>query len=300
MGRGAVKTAVAVAAVALMVAGYRALLRDTIAGRSRPHVVSWGMWGLATAIACALQVSDGAGPGTAVTAAAATACLTVAVLGACRGGTAAITGGDVVCLVTASVALILWLGFDQPVASLLLLVAVDVLSFVPTVRKSWRRPGQETLSVYVVGAVRLCLALAALDRYTLLTALYPAVWAFLNGGFAVFLVARRRTIGDATLDDVPVVARSFLDPPQPPRPLVPQFPAALAPFAVWCAVLVATCWDGLPGGAGSLAGAIAVLTVGAVVATVLTTWLVHLAIYLFCDYEHDLRHLERGLPWPLT
>jgi hypothetical protein len=73
-----------------------------------------------------------------------------------------------------------------------LLTAVDVLAFVPTARKAWVKPHEETVSCYVGGAVRTALALAVMGRYDAVTVLYPAVWLVANGGFGVFLLARRR------------------------------------------------------------------------------------------------------------
>jgi hypothetical protein len=181
------------AAVTIGWATYVAYLRDVIAGRTRPHVFSWFMWAFATLVAYAVQLSHGGGLGAlAGSAAPAVACLAVFVLGVRQGGERDITRMDVIFLASSLGALGLWLVADRPLTAVVLLTAVDVLAFVPTARKAWVKPHEETVSCYVGGAVRTALALAVMGRYDAVTVLYPAVWLVANGGFGVFLLARRR------------------------------------------------------------------------------------------------------------
>lgn len=180
-------------AIGMTFAAYVPYLRDTISGRCRPHVLSWGMWGLATGVAAALQLTHGGGWGAVVTVAAASTCFTVAIISA-RRGVWDVTRSDVAFITAAAGALALWLVADRPVWSVVLLCVVDLLSFAPTVRKSWADPASETVSVYVVGSLRLTLAVAALGEHTVVTVLYPVVWSLANGAFAVGLLARRRAV----------------------------------------------------------------------------------------------------------
>jgi hypothetical protein len=180
------------AAVTIGWATYVAYLRDVIAGRTRPHVFSWFMWAFATLVAYAVQVAHGAGLGAfAGSAAPAIACLAVFVLGVRQGGERDITRMDVIFLASSLGALGLWLVADRPLTAIVLLTAVDVLAFVPTARKAWVKPHEETVSCYVGGAVRTALALTVMGQYDAVTVLYPAVWLVANGGFAVFLLSRR-------------------------------------------------------------------------------------------------------------
>lgn len=181
------------AAVTIGWATYVAYLRDVIAGRTRPHVFSWFMWAFATLTACAVQVSGGAGLGAIGTAAPAAACLAVFVLGM-RQGDMDITRTDVVFLAASLASLVLWLVADQPLTAVVLLTAVDLLAFVPTARKAWNKPHEEAIACYAGGAVRISLALFLIEHYTLVTTLYPVVWLLANGGFGVFLLARRHAL----------------------------------------------------------------------------------------------------------
>lgn len=46
-------------AVVLTFVGYAPYIRDTIKGKTKPHVYTWFVWGLVTAIAYALQLRGG-------------------------------------------------------------------------------------------------------------------------------------------------------------------------------------------------------------------------------------------------
>jgi hypothetical protein len=149
-----------------------------------------------TFIAAALQISGGAGIGGFVTLTAAVMCSTVFVLGFISKGEKDITKIDTLFFVLGFVALGFWLIAKQPVISTVLVTAIDLLGFAPTLRKSWNKPHSETLSFYSLNTFRFVLAVLALETYTIVTAAYPIAWAFANGLFAVILLIRRKQISE--------------------------------------------------------------------------------------------------------
>jgi hypothetical protein len=188
-----VKELIGIIAVILTFVGYVPYIRDTLKGKTKPHIYTWFIWGFVTAIAYALQVADHAGPGALVTLAAAIVCLFIFAVGL-RSGDRDITKLDTVFLVLAFVALGVWVFAKEPTLSVILLSSVDILGFLPTVRKSWSKPYQETLFSYEMNTFRFALAILALERYTLISSLYPITWIVANGLFSVFLIVRRRQI----------------------------------------------------------------------------------------------------------
>lgn len=187
------KDIIGLVAVALTFIGYVPYIRDTIKGKTTPHVYTWFVWGLVTAIAFGLQVSDKAGPGAYVTLAAATVSFVIFGFGL-RQGSKNITRSDTVFFALALVALALWLVVKQPVPAVILASAIDMLGFIPTIRKSWHKPHSETLISYQTNTLRFGLALLALQHYSLITMLYPLTWITANAAFSVFLVIRRRAV----------------------------------------------------------------------------------------------------------
>jgi hypothetical protein len=148
-----------------------------------------------TLIAYALQLSVKAGPGSLVTLAAALVCLIIAFLGL---GIArkdkSIDRIDTLCFILALVALVIWLFANQKVVSVIIVSSADMIGFIPTIRKSWKKPYEETLISYEVNTFRFVLAIYALQRYNIVALLYPLTWIVANGLFSAFLICRRKQV----------------------------------------------------------------------------------------------------------
>lgn len=187
------KDVIGAIAVLLTFVGYVPYIRDTISGKTKPHVYTWFLWAFVTAIAFALQVSESAGPGSLVTLAASIVCFVIFAL-SYRQGTKDIVKTDTVFFILGIIALILWLFAKQPAMSVIIVSIIDMLAFGPTIRKSWNKPYTETLVSYQINTLRFALALFALQRYTIVTSLYPLTWVVANGFFSLFLIWRRKTI----------------------------------------------------------------------------------------------------------
>lgn len=194
------KDILAIIAVILTFVGYVPYIKDVIKGKTHPHVYSWFIWGFVTAIAFALQISDGAGISAYVTLSAAILCTTVFILGILSKGKKDITKVDTLFFGLAFLALGFWLIAKQPVISTILTTGIDLLGFIPTIRKTWNKPHSETLSFYVLNTFRFILAVVSLQKYTIVTSLYPIAWALGNGLFALMLVVRRKQLKTSLAD----------------------------------------------------------------------------------------------------
>lgn len=187
------KEIIAVIAIALNFIGYAPYIRDTLKGKTHPHAYSWFVWAYITLIVFALQLSSNGGAGAFVTLGAGSTSFIVFAL-ALRQGKQDITLTDTLFFISALTATGIWLIADAPVLSITLLVAIDMLGFAPTIRKSWHKPYSETLLMYQLGAFRHGLSLFALASYTFVTVLFPATWTIANILFSTMLIVRRRRI----------------------------------------------------------------------------------------------------------
>lgn len=79
----------------------------------------------------------------------------------------------------------------DPLLSVILAGVIDVVAFIPTFRKSWRKPWQENLSAYAIANVKLLLSLFALSHVSVVTAFYPAVGFSINAVFIALCLWRR-------------------------------------------------------------------------------------------------------------
>jgi hypothetical protein len=185
-----IKTVISVIAVILTFVGYVPYLRDIIRGKTKPHIYTWFLWGFVTLIAFALQLGDQAGVGSLATVASALICFVVFAFGM-REGKKDITKSDTVFFIVALFAVAIWFFTKQPVVSIILILAIDLLSFIPTIRKAWKKPHEETLSTYLLNTFRHGLSILALQKYSIITWLYPVTWTLINGLFSAMLIARR-------------------------------------------------------------------------------------------------------------
>jgi hypothetical protein len=185
------KEIIGIIAVGLTFIGYAPYIRDMFSGKTKPHIFSWLVWSIITGIIYALQVSAGAGAGSWVT-----LCLTAIMLFiffvGLKKGSKDIQKIDVFFLIVALLALPIWFIIKQPVISIIILSTIDMLGFLPTIRKSWKDPHSETLSFYVITTFRHAFSILALSEYNIVTWLFPASWVIANALFSVMLIIRRK------------------------------------------------------------------------------------------------------------
>ena len=191
-----IKNIIGIIAVALTFIGYIPYIKDTVKGKTKPPIYSWFLWGFVTLIAFALQISGNAGAGAFVTLAAGLTCFVIFGFGL-KIGEKDITRSDTVFFILAFIAIILWLFAKQPLLSVILVSTIDMLGFIPTIRKSWHKPHTETLFTYLLNTFRFALAIFALQKYTIITSLYPITWILANGLFSILLIIRRKQISNS-------------------------------------------------------------------------------------------------------
>ena len=187
------KIIISIISVALVFVGYGSYIRDIIKRKIVPHTFTFLVWGLASSITWALQVTGGAGTGAWITFFVSAVCIFIFVL-SFKYGEKSITKLDVIFLALALFSLFLWLVVKQPVWSVILIVTTDVLGFGPTVRKSWNKPYEEGLFTWWIAVFRHVLGILALEQFNILTLLYPVAWTLANMIFCIILIIRRKQV----------------------------------------------------------------------------------------------------------
>lgn len=160
-------------------------------GTAKPHCFTWFLWGLMMGIAFFAQIKGGAGPGAWVTAASAFAYTSIGIFGLFR-GEKNITRTDWITLFFALAAIPLWYITKNPLYSVLLISAIDVMAFIPTYRKSWTKPYEEPISTFALTALALFLSIVAMDEINMITAFYPATLGLTDVIFVILLITRRK------------------------------------------------------------------------------------------------------------
>lgn len=174
----------------LAVVGNVAYLRQIGKG-VEPHPYTWALGTLVTAITFAGIVAKGGGVG-AWPVAASLLFTSIIFLYSLRFGVKHIRPIDTVLLMVALGGLIPWFLLRDPTWSVVIAVLVDVISFIPTVRKTYLHPHSEASILYGANAVRHLLVLASLEAYVLATMLHSVTMIVVNGLMVALIVLRQR------------------------------------------------------------------------------------------------------------
>jgi hypothetical protein len=140
------------------------------------------------------QVADGGGVATWVLAFTALVNFAIFAVALYKGETA-ITPVDWFCLFGAFIGLVLLTFNEDPPLSLFLISSVNVIGFIPTVRKSMLKPQQETATTFAFTAFKYLFSIMALEHFTLGTVLFPATVGASNALFVILLLVRRQQLG---------------------------------------------------------------------------------------------------------
>lgn len=187
------KTAIAIVSIAMTLFGYFYYFRDIFAHKTKPHAYTWLVWFTLTAVAFLAQLHDNGGPGSYTTGLTAAASLVIFLL-ALKQGEKDVTKSDKIYLAASLLAIIPWLLSRDPTLSVILISIIDFLGFMPTIRKSYHKPYEETQASYVLAGMKFVLAIVALDNYTIATWFYPASLVAANLFFAIMLIVRRKHV----------------------------------------------------------------------------------------------------------
>ena len=163
------------------------------AGKVVPHVFSWFVWGLLSAIVAVAQWIAGGGPSAWVTALMAFSCFLVALVGL-RNGTKYITTTDWVSFIGALLAIVLWVLTDNALTAVIIATIADMLGYIPTWRKAYAKPLEESALGFSLAASRSIFGLLALSAFNPTTAIHPLFVFFGDCVTAALIYARQRQL----------------------------------------------------------------------------------------------------------
>ncbi|TSD06340.1 MAG: hypothetical protein Greene07147_199 [Parcubacteria group bacterium Greene0714_7] len=186
-----VKETIAIIAALLAIVGNAPYLIDILKGRVKPHAYTWFVWSIVSAIILFGQLSKGAGVG-AIPTAASEIFTIIIFLFSLKFGFKGITKIDTFFLCLALLGLIPWLLTKDPTVSVIIAVLIDVIAFVPTIRKTWLEPKTETSILFGMNVVRHTLALFSLQAYNIATTLHSIVMITANSLMTVLILQKKK------------------------------------------------------------------------------------------------------------
>lgn len=163
-------------------------IRAVLRGDVQPHPYTWFIGSIVSCTVFFGQVVKGAGIGALPTAAAEIFTIGIFFL-SLKYGFKGIRRSDHLLLGIALLGLVPWYVTNDPTWSVIIAVSIDVVSFIPTFRKTWHEPGSEHQTLFIMNVLRHALMLLSLEAYNIATVLHSVVMMVVN---VVMVVLVRR------------------------------------------------------------------------------------------------------------
>ncbi|WP_417389574.1 hypothetical protein [Gimesia sp.] len=148
-------------------------IRGILAGRTRPHLFSWLIWGITTLIVFFAQLEANGGIGAWPIGISGVITVYIAFLSYVKRGDISITHLDRLFFSAALLSIPCWYFTSNPMWAVILLTVIDLLGFGPTIRKAYDHPFEESILFIFLFFIRNTFALLALESYSLTTVLFP-------------------------------------------------------------------------------------------------------------------------------
>jgi uncharacterized membrane protein len=165
------KESIAIIASVLAIIGNVPYLVDIFKKRVQPHPYTWLVWSVVSCIIFFGQVARGAGIGALPTAASEIFTIIIFFF-SLRYGFKQVRRVDRISLVIALLGIVPWVLTKDPTFSVIIAVTIDLVAFVPTLRKTWSQPKTETPTLYAMNVFRHILMLFSLQAYNVATTLH--------------------------------------------------------------------------------------------------------------------------------
>ncbi len=184
------KEILAISGGVIAIIGNIPYLIDVFKHRVRPHPYTWLVWTIVSGVIFFGQIAGGAGVGAIPTGCAEIFTLII-FLFSLKYGFKDIKKSDTYFLVAALLGIIPWLLTKDPSLSVIIVVTIDLIAFIPTIRKTWREPKTETPILYSMNVTRHTLTLFSLETYNIATTLHSIVMIIINTLMTTIILRRK-------------------------------------------------------------------------------------------------------------
>lgn len=181
--------------VAISLLTHLAYIRDTLRGKTKPNKISWLMWTLAPLIGVGAALTDGARWAVLPTLGEGFVSLAVFVAAFVNPNAYwKLNRFDYLCGLLSLIALVMWLGVQEPTIAILFAIASDAFSTAPTIIKAWKNPESETGVVYIGALVAALTSFAGMQAWRIAEYAFPT-FLLIGNSLLIFAVYRRRFNG---------------------------------------------------------------------------------------------------------
>jgi hypothetical protein len=180
------KEILVIVASLLAIAGNIPYLIDVIKGRVKPHPYTWFVWSIVSCVVFFGQLVKGAGMA-AIPTAVAEIFTIIIFLFSIKYGFKNPPKTDKYFLILTLLGLLPWIITRDPTFSVITVVIIDLIAFVPTLRKTYCDPKSESSLLYTSNVLRHSLILSTLGAYNIATMLHSISMIITNFIMIVFI-----------------------------------------------------------------------------------------------------------------
>lgn len=168
-------------------------LRDIFLRKTKPHAYTWLIWTITQSTAVA-GLWYGKGGWGVFSLLIGTSFVFLVFLLSLKYGTRNITKSDTVVLIAAFSAIIVWWQLNNPLLAVLMVSVIDILGYIPSLRKTFEDPWTETVVSWVAFSLANVFNILALKEYNLLTLTYLISITSANVVLLAICLIRRRVV----------------------------------------------------------------------------------------------------------
>lgn len=184
------KEVLAIIAAGMAFVGNISYLKDVFKGRVHPHPYTWFIWSIVSLVTFFGQWEKGAGIGALPTGVAESFTIVIFffslkhLFGKQEWHFRTV---DHFFFAGALLGLIPWYLTKDPTISVVIVVMIDVIAFIPTLEKTWHSPRTEKPLLYEMNVTRHILTLFSLEAYNVATTVHSIAMIVTNTLMSVFI-----------------------------------------------------------------------------------------------------------------
>jgi hypothetical protein len=179
------------AAVLLAIIGNVPYLFNVLTKKIKPHPYTWFIWSIVSMVTLFAQIQKGGGLAVIPTAAAEIFTIIIFIL-SIKYGFKDIDKRDNIFLVIALLGLIPWAITKDPTISVIVVVCIDLVAFIPTLIKTYRQPESESSILFIANVLRHVITLYLVEKINIATTLHSLTMIVTNTLMVIFIHRRRK------------------------------------------------------------------------------------------------------------
>jgi hypothetical protein len=188
---------IVIVASLLAVIGNVSYFRDVLTGKVKPHPYTWFIWSIVSMTTFFGGLAKGAGIGAIPTGIAEGFTILIFLLSLkslFQGHAQVIRKIDNYFLAIALLGLVPWMLTKDPTISVVIVVGIDIVAFIPTLRKTWLHPETEKPLLYGMNVGRHILTLMSLGSYNIATTIHSIAMICINTVMVFFITKKRGNV----------------------------------------------------------------------------------------------------------